>query len=208
MMTPREQSFARPAPLPLDSFEEERRLLTDFARGNRGAADRLVAGSYRQVFAFLAKLCGGDADLAADLTQDTYKKAWDGLARFDGRSRFATWVCRIAYTTFLNHIRRPRRVVQIEDDVADQVADPEPNPEELAGLAVSGERLRHAVMALPEPFRQTITAHFWGGTDIPDIARDEGVTAVAIRKRIKKALSLLAQALERSSEPTIEEDAR
>ncbi len=205
MMTP------RPAPLPLDSAEEERRLLTDFARGNRSAADRLVAGSYRQVFAFLAKLCGGDGDLAADLTQDTYKKAWDGLARFDGRSRFATWVCRIAYTTFLNHIRRPRRVVQIEDDVADQVADPEPNPEELAGLAVSGERLRHAVMALPEPFRQTITAHFWGGTDIPDIARDEGVTAVAIRKRIKKALSLLAHALDRSSESTIEtteEDAR
>jgi RNA polymerase sigma factor (sigma-70 family) len=207
MMSPREQSFESPA-LPLDSFEDERRLLADYARGNRGAAERLVAASYRQVFAFLAKLCGGDADLAADLTQDTYRKAWDGLSRFDGRSRFSTWLCRIAYTTFLNHIRRPRRVVPIEDEVADRVADPDPSPEELAGLAVSGERLRHAVMALPEPLRETITAHFWGGTDIPDIAREEGVTAVAIRKRIKKALAVLAHSLEAAEVATIEEDAR
>ncbi len=211
MMSPREQSPASLAPLPLDSFEDERRLLADYARGDRGAAERLVAGSYRQVFAFLAKLCAGDADLAADLTQDTYRKAWDALPRFDGRSRFATWVCRIAYTTFLNHIRRPRRVVQIEDGVADQVADPQPSPEDLAGLAVSGERLRHAVLALPEPLRETITAHFWGGTDIPDIARDEGVTAVAIRKRIKKALAVLAHSLDAalgSTTEATEEEAR
>ncbi|HXU30550.1 MAG TPA: sigma-70 family RNA polymerase sigma factor [Thermoanaerobaculia bacterium] len=211
MMTPREQSPVSSRSLPLDSFEDERRLLADYSRGDRAAAERLVAGTYRQVFAFLAKLCGGDADLAADLTQDTYKKAWDALPRFDGRSRFATWLCRIAYTTLLNHIRRPRRVVQIEDEVADRVADPEPSPEDLAGLAVSGERLRHAVMALPEPLRETITAHFWGGTDIPDIARDEGVTAVAIRKRIKKALAVLAHSLDAtlgSTTETTEEDAR
>ena len=211
MMSPREQSPASLAPLPLDSFEDERRLLADYARGDRGAAERLVAGTYRQVYAFLAKLCGGDADLAADLTQDTYRKAWDALPRFDGRSRFSTWLCRIAYTTFLNHIRRPRRVVPIEEEVADRVADTQPSPEDLAGLAVSGERLRHAVMALPEPLRETVTAHFWGGTDIPDIAREEGVTAVAIRKRIKKALSVLAHSLDGTIGSTTganEEDAR
>lgn len=211
MMSPREQSPASLAPLPLDSFEDERRLLADYARGDRGAAERLVAGTYRQVYAFLAKLCGGDADLAADLTQDTYRKAWDALPRFDGRSRFSTWLCRIAYTTFLNHIRRPRRVVPIEEEVADRVADTQPSPEDLAGLAVSGERLRHAVMALPEPLRETVTAHFWGGTDIPDIAREEGVTAVAIRKRIKNALSVLAHSLDgtlASTTGATEEDAR
>lgn len=211
MMSPREQSPASLAPLPLDSFEDERRLLADYARGDRGAAERLVASTYRQVYAFLAKLCGGDADLAADLTQDTYRKAWDALPRFDGRSRFSTWLCRIAYTTFLNHIRRPRRVVPIEEEVADRVADTQPSPEDLAGLAVSGERLRHAVMALPEPLRETVTAHFWGGTDIPDIAREEGVTAVAIRKRIKKALSVLAHSLDGTIGSTTganEEDAR
>jgi DNA-directed RNA polymerase specialized sigma24 family protein len=102
-------------------------------------------------------------------------------------------------------------VIQIEDEVADRVADPEPSPEDLAGLAVSGERLRHAVMALPEPLRETITAHFWGGTDIPDIARDERITAVAIRKRIKKALAVLAHSLDAtlgSTTEITEEDAR
>ena len=54
MMTPREQSPAALKALPLDSFEDERRLLADYSRGDRGAAELLVASTYRQVFAFLA----------------------------------------------------------------------------------------------------------------------------------------------------------
>ena len=68
MMTPREQSPASWRTLPLDSFEDERRLLADYSRGDRGAAERLVASTYRQVFAFLAKLCGGDGDAAVHCT--------------------------------------------------------------------------------------------------------------------------------------------
>lgn len=181
----------------LGALVEERSLLVQYASGDRSAAERLVADTYRQVFGFVLKLCGGDADLAADLTQDTYRKAWDALAGFDGRSRFSTWLCRIAYTTFLNHLRRPHLVVPIEDEAGVvEAEDPEPSPEEQARLSVSGERLRRAVMALPEPLRGAVTAHFWGGAEVTDLAREAGVTAVAIRKRIKKALAVLAAALE------------
>src|SRR5262245_12271189 len=130
MTTPmgREPGGVPPPPSPA-GLDDERRLLGDYARGDRGAAERLVAATYRQVYAFLLKLTAGDADLAADLTQDTYRKAWDALSGFDGRSRFSTWLCRIAYTTFRNHIRRPRRIVPLEDETALEAADPEPGPE-------------------------------------------------------------------------------
>ena len=174
---------------------EEGRLLAALAAGDRQAAERLVERTYRGVYALLRRLCG-DPDLAADLTQDTYRKAWDALPGFDGRSQFSTWLFRIAYTTFLNHLRRPRRLVPLEEKHEAVVPDPAPATDEVVDRGVEGDRLRRAVLALPEDLRYTVTAVFWGELPVKEIARQEGITTVAIRKRLKKAFRLLALALE------------
>src|SRR5437764_6476468 len=105
---------------------EEGRLLSALAAGDRSAADRLVEQTYRGVYALLRRLCG-DPDLAADLTQETYRKAWDALPGFDGRSQFSTWLARIGYNTFLNHLRRPRRLVPFDESRESRVPDPAPS---------------------------------------------------------------------------------
>lgn len=174
---------------------EEGRLLAALVAGDRQAAERLVERTYRGVYALLRRLCG-DPDLASDLTQDTYRKAWDALPGFDGRSQFSTWLFRIAYTTFLNHLRRPRRLVPLEEKHEAAVPDPAPAADEVVDRGVEGDRLRRAVLALPEDLRYTVTAVFWGELPVKEIARQEGITTVAIRKRLKKAFRLLALALE------------
>jgi RNA polymerase sigma-70 factor (ECF subfamily) len=174
---------------------EEGRLLAALAAGDRGAAERLVERTYKGVFSLLRRL-SGDPDLAADLTQETYRKAWDALPGFDGRSRFSTWLFRIAYTTFLNHLRRPRRLVPLEEKHEAAVPDPAPAADEMVGRGMERDRLRRAVLALPEELRYTVTAIFWGDLPVKEIARQEGITTVGIRKRLKKALRLLALALE------------
>jgi RNA polymerase sigma-70 factor, ECF subfamily len=174
---------------------EEGRLLAALAAGSREAAERLVEQTYRGVFALQRRLCG-DPDLAADLTQETYRKAWDALPGFDRRSQFSTWLFRIAYTTFLNHLRRPRRLVPLEEKHESAVPDPAPAADEVVGRDAAGDRLRRAVLSLPEELRFTVTALFWGDLPVKEVARQEGVTAVAIRKRLKRALGMLALALE------------
>jgi RNA polymerase sigma-70 factor (ECF subfamily) len=174
---------------------EEGRLLAALAAGDRQAAERLVERTYRRVYSLLRRLCG-DPDLAADLTQDTYRKAWDALPGFDRRSQFSTWLFRIAYTTFLNHLRRPRRLVPLEEKHEVAVPDPAPAADEVMGQGLEGDRLRRAVLALPDDLRYTVTAVFWGELPVKEIARQEGITTVAIRKRLKKAFRLLALALE------------
>ncbi|HEV2845001.1 MAG TPA: RNA polymerase sigma factor [Thermoanaerobaculia bacterium] len=173
---------------------EEGRLLNALAAGDRGAAERLVERTYRGVYALLQRLCG-DPDLAADLTQDTYRKAWDALPGFDRRAQFSTWLFRIAYNTFLNHLRRPRRLVPLDEESEAAVPDPAPPADEMVGQAAAGDRLRRAVLALPEELRFTVTALFWGDLPVKEVARQEGVTTVAIRKRLKKALQMLALTL-------------
>lgn len=174
---------------------QESRLVAALAAGDREAAERLVESTYRTVFGLLRRLCG-DPDLAADLTQESYRKAWDALSGFDGRSQFSTWVCRIAYNTFLNHLRRPRRLVSMDEGFEATVPDPAPSADEIVGQAAEGDRLRRAVLALPEDLRYTVTALFWGDLPVKEVARQEGITTVAIRKRLKKALQILARTLE------------
>lgn len=174
---------------------EEGRLLAALAAGDRQAAERLVERTYKNIFGLLRRLCG-DPDLAADLTQETYRKAWDALPRFDRRAQFSTWLFRIAYTTFLNHLRRPRRLVPLDEKHESAVPDPAPSADETVGRGAEGDRLRRAVLTLPEDLRYTVTAVFWGDLPVKEIARQEGVTPVAIRKRLKRALAMLALALE------------
>ena len=178
---------------------DELRLLRAAAAGDPGAAERLVEGSYRTVYAALHRLAGGDPELAADLTQETYRKAWAALPEFRGGARFATWLYRIAYTTFLSHARRPRRLFPLEEEMAAAVDDPAPGPEEETARHRDAERLRRAVLALPEDLRFSVTARYWQSLPVREIARLEGVTGVAIRKRLARAQRLLAEELGKES---------
>ncbi len=181
-------------PAPAASAADESLLLEALAAGSQAAAEELVERTYRRVYATLCRF-SGDAELAADLTQETYRRAWAALPGFDGRARLSTWLHRIAANTFLNHVRGPRRLVPLE---AAHDARPDPGPGHDARLERAQEdaRLRRAVLELPEPLRDTVAARYWGELPVREIARLDGISGVAVRKRLRKALRLLAAALE------------
>src|SRR5207244_5877002 len=73
-------------------------------KGDRAAFGRLVRLHQRRVYAAVLHIVGnhGDAD---DVTQETFVRAYRGLAGYDGRAEFSTWVYRIAINTALNFLR-------------------------------------------------------------------------------------------------------
>jgi len=168
---------------------DETRLLAAARGGDRAAAEALVERTYASVYAWLVRL-SGDKELAADLTQETYRRAWDALPRFEGRSRLTTWLFQIAYRSYLNHKRKPERLASADSALQDP-ADPAPGADEALSRREVAERLRRAVIGLPEDLRFTVTARFWAEMPVREIARAEGVTSVAIRKRLKRALASL-----------------
>ena len=173
----------------------EKTLLASIVRGDREAADELVERTYRNVFALLCRL-SGSSDQAADLTQETYRRAWAALASFDGRASFSTWLYRIATNAFLNHVRRPHRVEPLSEEHERTMPDGNPSLDDGAISAQLDERLRRAVLALPEDLRFTVVARFWGETPVEQIARAEGISQVAIRKRLRRAYRILAVVLQ------------
>jgi len=173
---------------------DDRSLLAAVGRGEEGAAGALVDRTYPKVFGLLVQLTA-DRDLAADLTQETYRRAWAALGSFDGRAQLSTWLYRIAYNAFLNHVRRPARMVPWDDKLALTVRDGRAGAEAELEASETRDRLRRAVLALPEELRCVVVARYWADAPAAEIAALERVTEVAIRKRLRRALDRLAAAM-------------
>ena len=181
---------------PLPPIDDEATLWPKAVTGDLEAADALARCTYRAVYASLFRLCGGNEDLAADLTQETYRKAWRSIGKFKGGSKFSTWLYRIAYNTFLNHIRGPRRVEPLTEEQADRLLDPADTPEAASAKGADAERLRRAVLDLPDELRFAVTARYWAELPVVEIAKQQGLSAVGVRKRLKRAYKQIATTLE------------
>lgn len=62
-----------------------------------------------RVYRYLLARCGGDADLAEELTQQTFVEGVQRRASFDGRSDAVTWLCGIGRHKLVDHFRKSRR---------------------------------------------------------------------------------------------------
>jgi RNA polymerase sigma-70 factor (ECF subfamily) len=185
-----------PDPSDPPPIADEAALWPRAVKGDLDAADALARCTYRAVYVSLCRLCGGNEELAADLTQETYRKAWRSIGTFRGGSRFSTWLYRIAYNTFLNHIRGPRRLEPMSEEQVDRLLDPGETPDEATARSAEAERLRRAVLELPEELRFAVTARFWAELPVTEIACHQGLSPVGVRKRLKRAYKQLAMTLE------------
>lgn len=96
----------RPGP---DLQDDESILLMRCRAGEGAAQGELVARYQDRVYNTCLRMCGNAAD-AEDFAQEALIKALQSLDRFDGRSRFYTWLFRIAVNLVLSGRRRASTV--------------------------------------------------------------------------------------------------
>lgn len=90
-------------------------------RGSNQAFESLVRRNQSLVRGFCRRLAG-DAATADDLAQDTFLMAWRRIGSYEGKGSFRGWLCRIAYTQFLQHRRSAKASARREDAVMAQTA--------------------------------------------------------------------------------------
>jgi RNA polymerase sigma factor (sigma-70 family) len=101
--------FTRSAVIAGDGEDEDLPGLVDGVRAGRPAAvERLAAHVRAQVHTWAARFTG-DADAADDVTQVVLIGLERRVRRFDGRSRFATWLFAVTRNVALSHRRRDER---------------------------------------------------------------------------------------------------
>lgn len=103
----------------------ERELVARGKRGDRCALHALYGQTCERVFRLLVRMTHS-RDLAEDLAQETYVKAFSAIATFDERSGFSTWLYRIAVNEALQWLRR-KSPVSLDPAVAASRTEPRHN---------------------------------------------------------------------------------
>jgi len=94
----------------------------------------------------------GNAEDARDLVQVVFIKAYQRLDSFDGRSRFFSWLYRIAINESLNFLNRRRRQVELDE----QLQSNERSPDEHAASGEEERMVQAALQDLTPEYRQVI----------------------------------------------------
>ena len=98
------------------SRTQERELVAAARGGDEDAFRRLVEPHRSRIHAHCYRMLGSLHD-AEDVLQESLLRAWRGLAGFDGRSAFRTWLYRITTNAGLEAISRRRKLALPIDDV-------------------------------------------------------------------------------------------
>ena len=174
-------------------------LVAAAQRGNRSSLEELLRRHYDRVYAVCRRVTGDEND-AADAAQEAMIAVVRGLARFDGRSSFSTWVYRIATNASLDELRRRRRrpLTTIETN-ADQVPTELIDPDAGVRIDSTADRmaLDRALADLPEDFRVAVVLRNVGDLDYTEIAEVLGIPAGTVKSRIARGRAALASALGR-----------
>lgn len=174
-----------------DAGPDERTLIDRTVAGDRSSARTLYDRHARRVHRLVYRICG-DEELACDLVQDVFVRAFAQLAGFRGDSAFTTWLHRIAVTTALNQMRKVKRIRAHEEAMGDEDVHAEPAREADPDLKV---RLHAAIDALQEGLRMTVLLHDLEGYTHAEIGTMLGVAEGTSKARLFEARARLRVAL-------------
>jgi RNA polymerase sigma-70 factor (ECF subfamily) len=163
--------------------------------GDRDAFDRLVERHKDIVYA-VAYRFAHDPDVALDLAQDVFIRAYRGIRSFRARSSFTTWLYRVAMNTCIDYTRRRSRSVDsrvVPEEVA-EYADSEPiqasiptGPLEAALSSELGEQIQTAIDALPEYHKSVFVLYEIEGLSYKEIADVVGCSIGTVMSRLHYA---------------------
>lgn len=160
--------------------------------GDSGAFRALYEAHAERVFRVAYRMAG-EEDLARDLTQETFIRAFDRLEQFRGECAFSSWLHRICVSVSLNGLESHRRRRTRETDL-ETVAEPSAEPE--IGLEPQERlRLRRAVDELPGPQRAVVVLHDLEGFTHREIAEILGVAEGTSKARLARARTRLRETL-------------
>lgn len=155
-----------------------------FRRGDPRAFEALYKTHVATLNALALRLTGQDHDLAAELIQDSFIRAWHQRSQFRGDASFATWMHRIVVNAYLATRRRSARLVAI-----DEASEP---AVESAALAIdAASDLEQALARLPERARLVVVLHELEGYSHDEIAALTGMAAGTSRAHLHRGRDLL-----------------
>ena len=169
----------------------DRQLVHRCLAGEPQAERALYDAHVERIYRLMHRMAG-DADLAADFTQEAFIRAFGRLEQFRGDSSLATWLHTIAVSVALNGMRKVKRTRSRTDNI-DDVTDLSVRP---TGFTADLKlRLHSAIDALSEKLRPVFVMHDVEGYTHEEISGALGIPVGTSKARLFDARAKLRLAL-------------
>jgi RNA polymerase sigma-70 factor (ECF subfamily) len=173
-------------------------VLVDRARaGDRDAFEELVRRHAERLYAVVLRFVA-DGEEAHEVTQEAFLRAWRSIARFEGRSRFFTWLYRIGINEAKRRAGRhpPVPVASLEDEPVPEAPDWSEAPETRSEQADLRRVLERAIRSLPVEHRATIVLRDVEGLSTREAAEVMDLGEAAFKSRLHRARLAVRRALD------------
>lgn len=149
-----------------------------------------MVNEYQSALKNLCYMMLHDEALAEDAVQETFIKAYKGLAAFRGDCGQKTWLMRIAVNTCRDMQRSGwfRHV--------DRRVSPDMMPDQAAESPEESEELAQAIVALPDKYKEVVLLYYYQDMTIKEIAQTLSIAQSSVFNRLKRAEKKLRTALE------------
>ncbi len=178
---------------------KDKSIIRDILDGRSSAFEELVERYRSMVYTIAVRITKSEED-AEEVTQDAFMKAFRSLEKFGGRSKFSTWLYRIAYNEAVSRTRRNKgNDVSVDDEEA-QVPEIEETRTAMDKLNVSDRRacLEKAMEKLDEEEATIVTLYYIEEKKVGDIAKVTGSTKSKIKVKLHRARKRLYAGLDRN----------
>jgi RNA polymerase sigma-70 factor (ECF subfamily) len=173
---------------------DETFLLARARQGDLAAFEEVVRRYQRRVYGVALRIVRAH-DVADDVAQEAFVRAWRSLDRFDLGRPFGPWVCRIAANLAVNHVRSPRAREEALPDGHAETPSADPGP---LGRVLDAEAKRvldEAVAGLGPEQRAVFVLRAVEEMSYEEIAEALGISPGTVMSRLFRARARLARAL-------------
>lgn len=150
--------------------------------------EELVRRHLPEVFGY-ARRFTGNADTAADITQETFVKAWKNFKRFDQSKDFRAWLFTIAKRTAIDFLRK-----RADEPLPDDVLDTAPAFTESLDIARRNDALAVAIAELPDAYRTVMQLRL-DDLQFHEIAERLAKPLNTVKSQYRRALAMLKSTL-------------
>ena len=171
---------------PSTTDEELLRLAKDARQGDTRPFQELVRRHERKVLTNCRYLSGSPGD-AEDLAQEVFIKVFFGLAGFEGRASFETWVRRIKSNHCINFLKKKRvPTIDVDPVVAENAARTNPKAERALEQESTQQRVGAVLLEMTETLRIPLVLRDMDGMAYDEIGQQLGIGLSAVKMRIKR----------------------
>jgi len=176
----------------------EELLVRRAADGDPAAFDWLMRRHQDAVFNMLYRMTGNQ-DLAFDLVQETFLKAYKAIDTFRLGARFYTWVYKIALNSLRSHWRKDGILPteqQLDEDLDDGIVHRgSNNPADLAEAGEMEAAMQRSISTLPERHREILVLRDVEGLEYEQIADMLELSLGTVKSRLHRARMALKEKL-------------